>query len=335
MRVLDFGPVSARRSQTLWHAVAKGVAAGSPATLSMMHPTEPYVSIGFHSDVATIDRAFCRKAGLPVFRRMVGGGPVYLDHRQHFFQIAVHKSELPATRPAALRRLLDPAVSAFRAAGIDAVLDDNLEIVVGEAKVCGHAAGEIDDAVVVVGNLITGFDHDRATRILAMPHEEARDELRELMGRYVTATPADPTVFNQGLVEAYADALELEPRAGDPTPYEWDKVDEFDLLLGEPDWLGRTIRAPAPSWRVKVRAGVWLYAAEADDTRLAAGLRGDEIVGIRLADPGLNGRSTEVAASLIGMTLRDAKAALGDFGRPGERLGSLLAEVEDGRKETT
>jgi len=59
-------------------------------------------------------------------------------------------------------------VTAFRTVGVPASLDDELEICVGDRKICGHGAGQIDDAVVLCGNLIETFDHDRAARVLAI-----------------------------------------------------------------------------------------------------------------------------------------------------------------------
>ena len=85
LRVLDFGRVSALRSQTLWHALAYGVSAGGAPTLSFMRPSRPYVGLGYHRRLEEADIEACREAGLPVFRRMVGGGVVYLDENQQFF----------------------------------------------------------------------------------------------------------------------------------------------------------------------------------------------------------------------------------------------------------
>ena len=112
MRLLDFGAVSPLRSQTLWHAIAHGVTAGAPPTLSFMRPTEPYVSLGYHSRFDSVDHEHCAREGIPVYRRMVGGGPVYLDPDQLFFQITVPAEDTPAVRSAAVRWLLEPAVAA-------------------------------------------------------------------------------------------------------------------------------------------------------------------------------------------------------------------------------
>ena len=257
LRIVDFGRVSALRSQTLWHALAYGVSAGEAPTLSFMRPSRPYVGLGYHRRLEEADLDACAEAGLPVFRRMVGGGVVYLDEHQQFFQICLPIAAVPRSREAALRRLLEPAVAAFRAVGVPADLDADGEIVVGEAKICGHGAAQIDDAVVVVGNLIERFDHNTAARILALP-EDVRGEVIRLMERYVLATPADPAAFRAAAIDAYAEALGLEPVPGALSPYEGERLSELDDRFRSPDWLRGPLRPAPQRSQVKIRAGVYV-----------------------------------------------------------------------------
>lgn len=257
LRVVDFGRVSALRSQTLWHAIAYGVSRGGPPTLSFMRPSRPYVGLGYHRRLDEADLDACREAGLPVYRRMVGGGVVYLDEHQQFFQICLPVAAVSKNRQRALRELLSPAVTAFRVAGVPAELDGEGEIVVGEAKICGHGAAQIEDAVVVVGNLIERFDHVAAARILALP-DDVRVEVTQLMERYVLATPADPATFRSAAITAYAEALGLEPQPGGLSSYERERLFELDEKFRSPEWL-RGPRRPAPQCsQVKIRAGVYV-----------------------------------------------------------------------------
>lgn len=266
LRVIDFGRVSALRSQTLWHALAYGVSAGGPPTLSFMRPSRPYVGLGYHRRLEEADIDGCRAAGLPVFRRMVGGGVVYLDEHQQFFQICLPVKDVPRSREQALRRLLSPAVEAFRAVGIPAELDPEGEIVVGEAKICGHGAAQIDDAVVVVGNLIERFDHTAAARVLALP-DDVRAEVVRLMERFVAATPADSAAFRDAAITAYSGALGLEPVAGGLSDYERERLFELDDRFRSPDWLRGPFQLPPPRRQVKIRAGVFVdWSAEREGT---------------------------------------------------------------------
>jgi lipoate-protein ligase A len=288
LRVVDFGRVSALRSQTLWHALAYGVSRGGPPTLSFMRPSRPYVGLGYHRRLEEADIDACREAGLPVFRRMVGGGVVYLDEHQQFFQICLPVAQVPRSREAALRRLLAPAVAAFRAAGVPAELDADGEIAVGEAKVCGHGAAQIEDAVIVVGNLIERFDHTAAARVLALP-EAARADVVRLMERFVMATPVDSAAFRSAAVAAYGEALGLEAVTGWLSHYERERLGQLDKLFRSPEWLRGPYRPDPPSGpangngpravTVKVRAGVLVQCTEHGASRLVADERGAHAAG--------------------------------------------------------
>jgi lipoate---protein ligase len=326
LRVIDFGRVSALRSQTLWHALAYGVSAGGPPTLSFMRPSRPYVGLGYHRRLEEADLEACRAAGLPVFRRMVGGGVVYLDGDQQFFQICLPVGDVPRARQQALRRLLSPAVDAFRAVGVPAELDDDLEIVVGETKICGHGAAQIDDAVVVVGNLIERFDHAAAARVLALP-DEVRAEVVRLMERFVAATPADSAAFRDAAVDAYGAALRLEPKAGWLTTYERDRLLEVDGRFLSEAWLRGPDRPDPKCSQVKVRAGVFVVSTEHERSRAVASVVGGRIERARVSDPDLNGDRAVVEDRLAGVAMADVGAVLAGFGDPGRRLATAFAKA--------
>ncbi len=331
MRVIDFGRVSPLRSQTLWHAVAYGVSAGAPVTLSFARPSAPYVCLGYLRDAAEVDHDYCRAHGLPVYRRMVGGGPVYLDDRQLFFQIAVPASSLSPSRPAALRAMLEPAVAAFRAAGVDARLDDG-EICLGDRKICGHGAGQIDDAVVVCGNLIEAFDHERATRVLALPDPAHRSETLRLMRRYVAATPGDPRTFMSALTDAYASALGLRAVPAEISAAELERTGELDRRFGAARWLSGPRRASQSAGQhrqVKVRAGIWTLAAWAPGgARLVASVVKGMMDRVTLTAPDLNGQARQAEQALAGIRFAAAGSVLSQFGASGRELAAVLARLE-------
>lgn len=328
LRVIDFGPVSGLRSQTLWHAIAHGVSEGAPPTLSFMAPTEPYVSIGYHRRLDEVDGAFCRDRSLPVYRRMVGGGPVLIDDGQLFFQITLPARDLPPSRAAALRRALEPAAAAFGAAGIPARLDDRLEIVVGDRKVCGYGAGQLGDAVVVVGNLITRFDHDLAARVMSTPHPEAARELARMVRQYVGAHPADRDRFRAAATEAYSLRLGLEPVAGSLTAAERRDLADLDERFVDSEGVEGPARPTPAPWRVKVRAGVWVGSAGRGSARATVSCDRRRVLRAHLTDPSLNGDTRAVEDGLAGRDLAAAKAVLDDRGPSGAALAALFGEFE-------
>lgn len=325
LRVIDAGEVSALRSQTLWHAVAYGVGAGAPATLVLLRPAEPYVCTGYHRRLDEIDLGACRRRGLPVYRRMVGGGPVYLDDGQLFFAIVVPATVVPPARSRALATLLAPAVAAFRAAGVDAHLDEAGEIVVDDRKVCGHGAGEIGGAVVVVGNLIERFDHDAAGEVLQAPSADTGAEVVRLMRRYVAPQPADPSVFRAAAADAYAAALGLTAHPGSLRPGEARRLAALDRRFCSRRWIDGPSRPRPPFWQVKVRAGVWVFATECDGTRVAGSVVGDRLAWLRVDDASLHGQAAALAHALTGCEVGRAPEVLETYGPPGERVAAALA----------
>lgn len=302
LRVIDSGAASALQSQTIWHALAYGVSESGQATLSFVQPTQPYVCLGYHRGLDELDLGFCTAAGLPVFRRMVGGGPVYLDDDQLFFQIVLPLREVPMVRAVALERLLLPAVQAFRDCGVDASLRDG-EICVGDRKICGHGAGQIADAVVVCGNLIGSFDHACATNILRLPDPAIRDEVERMMRRYVLATPAPTADFKAALTSAYAAAFRWVPRRGELSTSERSELARLDREFVTSEWVAGEIPSRGPTIRIKIREGVRVARAQRGDiTLLLSSVAGmvvrAELTGVSDMTPVLGRNLGEVASAL-------------------------------------
>ena len=300
MRTLDFGTTSALRSQSSWHAVAAGMRRGDSPVLSFVRPGEPYVCLGYHRDVAEVDTAWCREQGLPVLRRKVGGGPVYLDDQQYFFQVTLPAASVTGNRSVALAQLLAPSVAALRRLGVPAVLDGYGEVTLGGAKVCGHGAGQVREGVTVVGNLITGFDHERATRVLAL-EEPVRSEVLSLMRSYVGSTPVDAEAWKDAMVREYAAHFGTTPFRDDLRDDERAQLKRHDALLGDPEFVAGHPRPRRAVRTVKVRAGVWVHEWRHDDRRVV----------VTVADGVVRRVIGELPTDLTGVDVGSAARVLG------------------------
>lgn len=328
LRVIDFGPTSPLRSQTLWHAVARGVDLGQPPTLSFTRTTSPYVSIGFHRSAEELDRDTCSRRGWPILRRMVGGGPVYMDPHQLCFQISVPAARLPARRSAATRYLLEPALQAFRAAGLQAELDGTSEVVVGDRKVCGHAAAQIGSAVVLVGNLIERFDHVAAASILDAPDAaESRETLR-LMRRYVAFDPSGPRVdaaaFVAAATAAYGEAMGAQPRAGRLCAEELQELERLDRRFADPSWVAGPDRRRSAVWKTKIRSGVWRYFVRGGGGRVGLSVVGGRIEAARVEGSAHDARITEI---LTGAMLAEAPARASGLGPAAMDVSAYIEQL--------
>jgi len=179
LRVLDLGLVSAPRSQALFHGIASVMRAGDDPVLTLVSPERPYVCIGMHQDVvAEVDEAYCRDAGLPVLRRHVGGGAVYLDHNQLFFHFIYPVNKAPRRVTDLYAHFVAPVLATYQALGIAARLRPINDIHVNDRKIGGTGAAQIGDATIFVGSFMLDFDVETMARCLKVPSEKFRDKLR-------------------------------------------------------------------------------------------------------------------------------------------------------------
>ena len=182
MRLYRPGPLTWVDSQLLYHALPRVGREG----LILCRPNSPYVSIGYHQDLRyEVDVGFCHEHSIPLFRREVAGGTVYLDGRQLFYQLVLHKKNpaLPARRDAIFAKFLGPVMATLDELGLAARLVPPCDIQVGERKISGNGAGEIGDYVVLVGNLLLDFDFETMSRVLNLPGRALREVVRTQMER--------------------------------------------------------------------------------------------------------------------------------------------------------
>ncbi len=180
MKLYYLDSVSWADSQLLYHALPRLGREG----LILLSPASPYVCIGYFQDVEQeVDLEVCRQQGIPVFRREVGGGAVYLDGQQLFYQLILHRSNplVPAGWEALYRRFLQAPVDAYRALGIPAMYRPVNDIIANGRKISGNGAAEINDHYVVVGNLIADFDYEMMVRVLKVPDEKFRDKVHKTL----------------------------------------------------------------------------------------------------------------------------------------------------------
>lgn len=277
MRLIEPGALSPLRSQTTYHAIARALRPADEPVLSLYRTDRPYVCTGFHRPVEELDLDECRRRGLPVLRRQLGGGPVYLDADQLLFQVTLPAEAAPGGVEAAYRALLGPAVGAFRRLGIDAALAGANDICVGGRKLSGTGMARIGDAVVCVGNVILDFDHQAMADILALEPGMRRTfaavqrryltTLRQELGREVGREEA-----RDAIVASYAETFgPLVPAV--LSPAEESARDELDGLFSTREWLVDEGTGWADEVRqAKVRGGARVYATavERDGAELSA-----------------------------------------------------------------
>jgi lipoate---protein ligase len=263
VELYNLGKVPWDESQLIYHALAR---LGREA-LSLVSPATPYVCIGFHQDVEQeVDLGFCRANHIPVFRREVGGGAVYLDGHQLFFQLVLHKNnpQVPRNKQAFYRKFLQPILDVYQRVGIPVKFKPVNDVVAGTRKISGTGAGEIGDAVVFVGNLIVDFDYEMMAKVLRVPDEKFRDKVHKTLYDNLSTIRRElgtdaarewtEARLNRIMGEAFQALLgPMTPGVKDRALME--KMDDLRERMLSEEWLHQKGR-PREGRSVKIRTGI-------------------------------------------------------------------------------
>ena len=326
IRVLDLGNVPAVRSQSIYHAVGYAMGPDSPDTILLVSTDAPYVSIGRHQDAEReVDLEYCREIGVPVIRREVGGGAVYLDRDQLFTQWIFQVDHLPATVEDRFRLYVETLVRTYRAIGIAAEYRPINDIHVAGRKIGGTGAARMDRAEVVVGSLMFDFDITSMSRVLKVPSEKFRDKVYQSLAEYMTTMrrelgePPPREVVVAAYLASCAAVLDRPLERGELRADELDLAATLDARFASSEWLHEAggLRRAGVRIHEDVRVGEGAHKAAGGLIRCVARVRHD-----RLDDVGFSGDFTARPATMpaeLEILLR--RAALAE--------PALLAIVED------
>ena len=255
--------VSWKHSQALYHAAAYM----QREALFILRPATPYICIGFHQDAEQeIELEFARINHIPVFRREVGGGAVYLDGDQLFYQLILHKDRpgIPADKIEFYRKYLQPVIDTYRKFGVNAEYKPVNDIIIHGRKISGNGAAEIEGMLVLVGNFIMDFNYEMMSSSLRVPDEKFRDKvfktLQENLSTMKRETGHVPSTEELAieLTHRYKPLLGPMPIMRELDEPLLQKADEVFAAMDTPEWLhANDRRRPRPE-QVKICEGVYV-----------------------------------------------------------------------------
>lgn len=263
MKLYNLGKVPWQETQLIYHALAYL----GRESLVLVSPASPYVCIGYHQDVTQeVDVEFCKANHIPIFRRKVGGGAVYLDGGQLFFHLVLRQNNpaIPASKKAFYQKFLRPIVNVHHRIGIAAAYKPVNDIIANSRKISGTGVGEVGGCIVLVGNLILDFNYQMMSRILKVPDEKFRDKVRKTIEDNLTTIRRelnnneierwDETKLNAMMAEAFEDLMgPFDP--GEKDDELMSKMEALGAEMTDDTWLYRK-RKPASMRSVTIRSGV-------------------------------------------------------------------------------
>lgn len=254
--------VSWEHSQTLYHAAAYL----QREALFILRPATPYVCIGCHQNARqVIDLNYTAEQAIPVFRREVGGGAVFLDGKQLFYQLVLPADhpEVPSKKTDFYHKFLDPIVETYRTFGVDAVYKPVNDILYRNQKISGNGAAEIKDMIILVGNFIMDFDHETMSKCLRVPDEKFRDKVYKTLQenlttiKKVTGEMPDTALIAEELFSRFIPLLGSHPIKNKADDALVAKADELFKQMDTPEWLFENDNRQSEG-SVKIREGVYV-----------------------------------------------------------------------------
>jgi lipoate-protein ligase A len=325
MDLYNLGRVPWLESQLIYHALPRLGMEG----LILLAPAEPYVCLGYHQDAEQeVDLAYCHEHNIPVFRREVGGGGVFLDGQQLFYQLVIHKDNPlgPADKNEFYRRLLAPVVQTYRDLGVEVHYKPVNDIITqGGRKISGNGAAEIEDHLILVGNLIADFNYETMAHVLRVPDTKFRDKVFKSLRENLTTLKRElgeaPSweVMTATLVRNFEAALgSLTPAALPQAVY--DKVAELAKTHTTEEWLFKPGMLFREGRKVRIAEGVEvaqrMHKAPGGLIRATVETRQDKIVALALSGDFFFYPATRLAdleQALIGSALSDTYGKIKAF----------------------
>ena len=193
-RWLDLGAVDGPTMVNVFVALAGPVGAGrSPPTLVTLYPEAPFANVGFHQEVEReIDLEHCRAHGIPVVRRVVGGGAVLDGPWEQDYMIVVPDGS-PGTEgnvAGFYERYLAPIRAALRRLGVTAERSGINDLAVAGRKVSANGAASLEGSWILVGDILLDLDLEAMSRVLRVPDEKFRGKLAGSMAEWLTSVMA-------------------------------------------------------------------------------------------------------------------------------------------------
>ena len=263
MDLYNLGTRPWQDSQSIYHALAH---LGREA-ICLVEPATSYVCLGFHQDAAKeLDLEFIDREGIPVFRREVGGGAVYLDRGQLFYQFILRKDDprIPSDKEQLFEFLLQPVIETYREFGVPAEYKPVNDILSRGRKISGNGAAEINERIVVVGNFILDFNFEKMARVLRVPDEKFRDKVFKTLQENLTTIPRETGKIAPSIAELSTQFMErCEPRLGPFLRREIDgelraKAEALAAAYSARDWVTENDRREKDGREVKIAEAVYV-----------------------------------------------------------------------------
>jgi lipoate-protein ligase A len=259
MYLFDLGTIPWKKSMLIFHALARL----EIESLVVVSPRTPFISIGYFQDLKQeVNLDYCNNESLPIFRREVGGGTVYLDRNQIFYHVIWNQNNdnFPKRIHDIYHELSIPPIETYEEFGVKTKFREVNDIVTTEGrKIAGLGGADIGNSMVFVGSMMLDFDYEKMVHAVKVPDEKFRDKIFKTMEENVTTLKRE-----LGHIPIRSEVVDIlikkyEGRLGKLKPVKLtteivNKMEELAVQFNSNEYLFR--RTPRIPMGVKIKEGV-------------------------------------------------------------------------------
>ena len=176
----------------------------------MLWQNQPAVIIGRNQNAyAEINRSFVEENGIPVVRRLTGGGAVFHDLGNLCFTFITSREKCPEMD---FSRFCKPVIDALRQLGIPAELSGRNDMTVEGRKFSGNAETVYNDKVLHHGTILLTADLSRLEGALKVDEEKMRSKgIKSVRSRVCNLSEYRPDLTVEELKDHLESTFEEAP----------------------------------------------------------------------------------------------------------------------------
>lgn len=240
------GPFNMGLDEAILNSVSRGE---SPPTLRLYAFRPSAVTIGrFQRVRESVDLDVARRLGVPVVRRITGGGSVYHDEfGEVTYSVAAPVGLFPGSILDSYRVICSGLVKALGVLGLEAQFVPVNDVVVNGKKISGSAQVRRAGALLQHGTLMYATDLDTLASLLRAPREKLESHgVSSIRERVTTVSVEFGRRVSRGevqeaMLKGFEEALGAEFERGEPTDREMVEAERLAReRYGSDEWnLGR------------------------------------------------------------------------------------------------
>lgn len=248
-RLLDFGQIDIYTAMAMDEAILNGVADGtSPDTIRFAQFEPPVVSLGYFQSVRDeIDLDSCKRLGIGVARRLIGGGAAYEDAKGELTYgicIRLPHPRIPSDLLLSYEALSSGVAAGLAHFGVTASFAGVNDVVVGGRKIGGVGQCRNKDALLQEGSVLLD-DMPNMFKVLKISQKKMQEKgfsdpqdrmtnIKRELGEY-----ADVEKLKTFLVKGFEDRLQIAITPGALNDKERSLVSNLRMKYSSDEWVYR------------------------------------------------------------------------------------------------